>query len=199
MRAANWCLQIAIGLALVLISTTGLFASDFEEGDSYTGIKLGMIGPGQIDIAGREADQNASFTGGVFFDLPFGAHLHYGLSADFFSMSWQSESDPFPFEESEWLLDLGINLKGNFVGESSAFGFRPGVGVGFGVLRRMEMAGVAGSTYLTLKAFLEVVYSTPGDLSFLLDGGVWHAPSGGDNDTDVRVGPLVFLRAGVMF
>ena len=195
----NWRKQVTIGLCLVLFSVVSLCASDFEEGGSYTGVKLGMVGSGHVNIAGREADQAASFTGGVFFDLPFGNRLHYGLSADFFSMSWQSESYPFPFEESEWLLDLGINLKGNFVGESSAFGFRPGVGVGFGVLRRMEMANVAGSTYLTLKAFLEVVYSTPGDLSFLLDGGVWHAPSGGDNDKDIKVGPLVFLRAGVMF
>jgi len=199
MRVMGWLSHSSLYLFLVLICGTGVFASDYEEGESYTGVKLGLVGSGQVDIADREADQVSSLTGGVFFDLPFGSRLLYGLSADFFSMSWESENPPFPFEESEWLLDLGINLKGNFVNESSAFGFRPGVGVGFGVLRRMEMAGVAGSTYLTLKAFLEVVYSTPGDLSFLVDGGVWHAPSGGDNATDVKVGPLVFLRAGVMF
>ena len=195
----GWLSHVFLYLLLVLIGGTGVVASDFDEGDSYTGIKLGLVGSGQVDIAGREANQAASFTGGVFFDLPFGSRFSYGLSADFFSMSWESESPQFPFEASEWLLDLGVNLKGNFLSESSALGFRPGVGVGFGVLRRMEMANVAGSNYLTLKAFLEIVYTTPGDLSFLLDGGVWHAPSGGDNDTDVKVGPLVFLRAGVMF
>ncbi len=82
MRSTNGYLQAAIGLSLVLITTTGLFASDFEQGDSYTGVKLGEVGSAHVDIAGREADQTASFTGGVFCDLPFGNRLHYGLSAD---------------------------------------------------------------------------------------------------------------------
>ena len=199
MQPVSWFPHIYFYVFLVLLCSAGVVASDFEEGDSYTGVKLGLVGSGHVDIADREADQVSSLTGGVFFDLPFGSRLLYGLSADFFSMSWESENPPFPFEESEWLLDLGVNLKGNFVSELRAFGFRPGIGVGFGVLRRMEMAKVAGSTYLTLKAFLEVVYSTPSDFLFLVDGGVWYAPSGGDTDTDVKVGPLVFLRAGVMF
>jgi hypothetical protein len=183
----------------VLVCATGVAASDFEDGDSYTGVKLGLVGSGSVDLDSRAADQATSFTGGLFFDLPLGSRLSYGLSADFFSMSWDRENPPFPFEESGWLLDLGVTFKGNFMSESSAIGFRPGVGVGIGVLPRMEMANVASSNYLTLKAYLEIVYSSPGDLMFLFDVGVWHAPSGGDNAIDVQVGPLVFLRAGVMF
>lgn len=198
MRVAHKFSHILFGLWLVLFGGIGV-ASEYEEGDSYTGVKLGFVGSGQVDLGGRDADQSASLTGGLFFDLPFGSRLSYGLSADFFSMSWESEEAPFPFEESAWLLDLGVTLKGNFVSESSAIGFRPGIGVGIGVLPRMETANVAASNYVTLKAFLEVIYSTPGDLSFLIDVGVWHAPSGGDNATDIKVGPLVFLRAGVMF
>ncbi len=184
---------------MVLACGVGVMASEFDEGDNYTGVKVGLIGSGHVDMADRGADQATSLIGGVFFDLPFGSRLSYGLSADFFSMSWESADLRFPFEESEWLLDLGVNLKGNLLGESGALRLRPGVGVGLGVLRRMETANVGGSNFLTLKAFLEIVLATPGDLSFLLDAGVWRAPSGGDATTDITVGPLVFLRAGVMF
>lgn len=189
---------LCFGLLVALVAT-GVTASDFEEGDSFTGVKLGFMGAGNVDLAGSEIDQSSSLTAGLFFDLPFGNRLSYGLSADFFNVSWESDQPPRLFEESEWMLELGVTLKGNFLSESNPIGFRPGIGAGLGVLRRMETANVAGSSYITLKAFLETIYSPPGDLMYLIDIGVWHAPSGGDNTTDVKIGPLVFLRIGVMF
>jgi len=184
------------GLLLIAVP---LQASDYEEGESYTGVKVGLIGSGEVKVSGEIIDQNASFMAGFFFDLPFGSKFHYGLSADFVNMNWQAAGTDRDFKESRGLLDLGINLKGNFVGEDSPVGLRPGVGIGFGVLRGMDDAGIGGSTYLTLKAFAEIVYFTPGDLIFLFDAGVWYAPSGGDNALDIAIGPLVFLRGGVVF
>jgi len=193
------CLRlIAVSLGLFLFPLL-LTASDFEEGESYTGVKLGVIGSGAVDVAGHDVDHSTSLTAGCFFDFPFGSKFHYGLSADFLRMDWQAADYPIPFEQSEWFLDLGINFKGNFVDENSQLGFRPGLGIGFGFLRKMETAGVSNSSYLTLKAFAEIIYFTPGDLIFLFDCGIWYAPSGGDNLTDVKIGPLVFLRGGVMF
>ena len=71
MRSVSWLPHIYFYVFLVLICSTGVVASDYEEGDSYTGVKLGFVGSGQVDIADREADQVSSLTGGVFFDLPF--------------------------------------------------------------------------------------------------------------------------------
>jgi len=189
----------------ILIALSFLFlfsisqASDSETGDSYTGVKFGLIGSGRVDVVGRRIDQRSGLSAGFFFDQPFGSRLHYSLSADLMKMAWRERTPCITLEESEWLLDLGVNLKGNFVSENRPLGFRPGVGVGAAFLGRMEMAGVSSSSYLTLRAFAEIVYFSPGDLMFLLESGVWYAPSGGDNATDVSMGPLFTLRGGVMF
>jgi hypothetical protein len=188
------CLVIAVSFIIPCAVTA---AGDFEEGESFTGFKFGVLGPGQVDLGSQNADQKTSFGGGVFFDFPFGAHFHYGASADLYRMHWTADGERFNFDSEELLLDVGINVKASLSSENSSFAFRPGVGIGFGALRRM--AGFGGSNYLTLKAFSEAVYFTPGELAFLLDAGVWYAPSGGDNEHDIKIGPLFLIRAGVMF
>ena len=102
-------------------------------------------------------------------------------------------------DESGWLLDIGANLKGDFFSEDAPWGFRPGIGAGVGFLGEMDGLGVSSSSYLILRAMAEIVYFTPSDFMFVLESGVWYAPSGGDNLTDVAIGPLFLLRAGVMF
>lgn len=172
-------------------------ADSFSPGESYTGVKVGYLGAGDIDLQGQKADQRSSFMAGLFFDFPFGTSMHYGVSADLLRMDWKADGARYRFEEQEMLLDVGVNFKATIMSENASLALRPGVGVGFGALRRMD--NFSGSNYLTLKAFSELVYFTPGDLSFLLDAGVWYAPSGGDNDHDIKIGPLFTLRFGIMF
>lgn len=190
--------SVLIALSVLCLFSLGL-ASDSESGESYTGVKFGLIGSGRVDVGGRRIDQRPGPSAGFFFDQPFGSRLHYSLSADLLKMAWRERTVSITREESEWLLDLGVNLKGNFVSENKPLGFRPGVGVGAAFLGRIEMAGVSSSSYLTLRAFAEIVYFSPGDLMFLIETGVWYAPSGGDNATDVSLGPMFSLRGGVMF
>ena len=174
-------------------------ASDYETGESYTGVKFGLLGAGDVKVEDFEVDHASTFIAGLFFDFPIGDRFHYGLSADYLQMDWTSRRYLYPFAQSESLLDLGVTFKAYLNGENSPLGIRPGLGLGIGVLRKMEQAGIGSSSYLTLKVSMEFVYHTAGDLSFLLDGGMWHAPNGGDNAIDVRIGPLLFVRAGVMF
>ncbi len=185
--------------AVVFCQVLPVAASDYEVGDSYTGFKLGMIGSGSVDFGHGAIDQRAGFSAGFFFDQPFGPRLHYSLSTDLHKMSWRGQQQSSRWDESEWLIDLGLNLKGNLLSENSPIGLRPGVGVGVAFLGRMEGAGVSGSSYLTVKAFTELVFFSSNDLMGLLEAGVWYAPSGGDNASDVTIGPLWILRAGVMF
>ena len=184
-------------LAVVLAGLEPAAAYDYAEGDSYTGVKVGMLGAGEVDLTGETADQKAGFGAGVFFDFPAGTHLHYGASVDLFSVHWKANTDTYSFDATELMMDIGINVKAMLGRENGSFALRPGLGIGFGVLRRM--ADFNGSNYLTLKAFAEMVYFTPGTIALLLDSGVWYAPSGGDNDHDIKIGPLFYLRAGVMF
>ena len=172
-------------------------ADSFAPGDSYTGIKVGYIGTGDVDLEGQKADQRSSFGAGLFFDFPFGNRMHYGVSGDLLRMNWKADGARYRFEEQEMMLDVGVNFKATLMSENGPVAVRPGVGIGFGALRRM--ADFSGSNYLTLKAFTEVVFFTPGDVAFLVDGGVWYAPSGGDNDHDIKIGPLLVVRFGIMF
>jgi hypothetical protein len=198
LKSCRWQ-AIALAVLLAMGSASVSPAADDITGETCTGFKAGLVGSGSVHIADRVADQQTGLSGGFFFDWPFGPRLHYGLSVDFHRLSLSDDTPDFTFARSEWLLDLGVNLKANFVNENSSLGLRPGIGAGFGFLRRIDEAWIASSTYFTLRAFAEIVYFSPGDLMFVLEGGVWYAPSGGDNATDVRIGPLVVLRAGVMF
>jgi hypothetical protein len=183
-----------LGLAFLC---TPVLGDEFTPGESYTGIEAGFLGSGRVELTGERADQRFSYGAGIFFDFPFGAHMHYGVSADLLQMNWSAKSRSYDFEQREMMLDVGINFKATLTAENSPIALRPGIGVGFGALRRLD--GFSGSNYLTLKAFSELVYFTPGDLAFLVDGGVWYAPTGGDNDHDITIGPLMILRFGIMF
>ena len=186
-------------LAVIVGLTTPVVASDYEAGESYTGFKFGMIGSGSVDFGHRPIDQRSGFSAGFFFDQPFGPRLHYSLSVDVHKMSWREHQSIYRWDESEWLMDLGLNLKGNLLNENSPIGLRPGVGAGVAFLGKMESAGVSGSSYVTVRAFAELIFLSSNDLMGLLEAGVWYAPSGGDNASDLSIGPLWTLRAGVMF
>jgi hypothetical protein len=184
----------------VALHGTGVAAGNYASGESYTGVKLGLVNSGEVDIDGGRADFARDLTGGVFFDFPLGSRFHYGLSADYFAMKWRAENDRHQFDVSEYLIDLGVNLKLSLSGGNSPFIVRPGIGIGFGWVPELEGAGLGSSTYTTLKVSVEVAYfGGRGGLGLVADGGVWYAPSGGDNELDVRIGPLVFLRGGLMF
>ena len=183
----------------MLIGGAGSPVCAYDAGVSFTGFKVGLIGSGTADIERESVHEQAGVSAGFFFDLPMGSRLHYGLSTDLHEMTWQGENSLGRVEESGWLLDIGINLKGDFFSDNSPFGFRPGLGAGVGFLGKMDGLGLSGSSYITLRATAEIVYFSPSDLMFLLETGVWYAPSGGDNITDVTIGPLLLLRAGVMF
>ena len=191
--------RTAVVLFALIIFSAGSSANAYDSGVSYTGIKLGLISSGSVDIDDNSDNQRAGLSAGFFFDLPLGSRLHYGLSTDLHKMSWSGERLDYRVDETGWLLDLGVNLKGNLVNEDSPLGVRPGVGAGLGFLGKMDGLGVSGSGYVIVRAFAEIVYFSPSDVMFVFEGGVWYAPSGGDNVTDVSIGPLLIIRGGVMF
>jgi len=191
--------RTAVVLFALIIFSAGSSANAYDSGVSYTGIKLGLISSGSVDIDDNSDNQGAGLSAGFFFDLPLGSRLHYGLSTDLHKMSWSGERWNNRIDETGWLLDLGVNLKGNLISEDGPLGIRPGVGAGLGFLGKMDGLGVSGSSYVIVRAFAEMVYFSPSDVMFVFEGGVWYAPSGGDNVTDVSIGPLLIIRGGVMF
>jgi hypothetical protein len=112
-------------------------------------------------------------------------------------MKWSGETDRFDGEDAETLLDIGLTWKYMLIRAEDRFAIRPGIGVGFGTLRRRQ--ALSGTNYLTLKLSTEIIYSSPGSLGFLIEVGGFYTPTGGDSETDIKIGPLPFVRGGVLF
>ncbi len=188
-------LTIAVTLLLLAASTTA--SSDFSEGETYTGVKAGVIGSGNVDIDGTEIDHSTGFSLGLCYDFPLGERVHYGISIDMHRMKWSGTDENFQGEDTETLLDLGLAWKYMLVTSEDRFAIRPGLGVGFGTVRRRQTLN--GTNYLTVKAFTEIIYFSARGTGFLAEIGGFYAPTGGDSETDIKIGPLVYARAGILF
>lgn len=194
-KTANYR-SVAFGLCLLLM-VGSVAASDFDAGFGFTGIKAGIIGSGKVKMENAEAEQSTGFNFGLDFDLPFGEKLHYGAAIDVMRMSWQIPGASPTFDESELLIDIGIRMKALIQREDSPLAFRPGVGIGLGVLPRF--GPFRGSNYLTLRAFGEFIYFPDSGPGWLIEVGTWYAPNGGDGAFDISIGPLLTMRAGLLF
>lgn len=186
-------------LVLALIFLTGFAVTAEASGENYTGLKIGMVSSGDVDVDGTAVDLGAGWSFGAFFDHPIGSRIHLGVTFDMMNLKWTRTGSEWDYTLKERLLDLGLCAKVTFTGEESDLIVRPGAGLGLGVMPKLPEAGLAASSYLTLKGMVEVAYDNGGDVIYLIEAGLWYAPSGGDEYSDVTIGPLLQLRAGVMF
>ena len=185
-----------MGCALGFGATASINAVDLGEPSNWTGAKLGLLMSGTADIDEIEVDQKSSFSFSLFSDFTFGDYFHYGIAMDIMRMDWSADKDELQLDEAETMLDMSLNVKATLPFAGNRIALRPGVGIGYGVMRRREAFN--GTNYLTLKAYAELAVMI-GEKAILIDAGVWNAPTGGDSDTDITIGPLGFVRAGIAF
>ncbi|MBD3258094.1 hypothetical protein GF377_06640 [candidate division GN15 bacterium] len=174
-----------------------VWSVDLVEPTNWTGFKAGVLLDGDVELGDATVDQETSFLLQAFYDFPFGDNVFYGLGADILGMKWRGETDEQRVDETELLLDVGLHFKALLRPFGNRFAVRPGGGIGYGVMRRLE--NLNGSNFLTLKAYVEFVYQFDTERVILIDVGVWDAPTGGDAETDITIGPLAFVRAGIAF
>jgi hypothetical protein len=181
------------------IALAVMFACSAAHGQSghMSGLKVGMSSAGHVRIGDTKLGHDNSLTVGFFGDMPAGDYFSYGMAVDLLWMDWSGGAESFDLPRSEALLDASLNFKACVSCLDGQLTFRPGVGIGYGVMRRRAVLN--GTNYLTLKAFIETIYALPGDHGVLAEVGVWQAPSGGDDDTLVHIGPLLLLRVGFVF
>jgi len=182
---------------LLFLTVSVAVASDFSEGERYTSVKAGVIGSGTVDIDGTDVDQSLGLSIGLGYDFPLGERLHYGFAINLYRMKWSAETVDFQGEDTETMLDIGLAWKWMAVMSEDRFAIRPGLGVGYGTLRRRQ--SLNGTNYLTLKAFTEIIYFSARETGYMVEVGGFYAPTGGDSDTDIKIGPLLYARAGIMF
>ena len=189
-------LVVLAGFALILGATASVNAVDLDEPSNWTGAKLGVLMSGTAEINDIEVDQKSTYSFSLFSDFPLGDYFHYGIAMDIMRMDWFADKDELHLDEAETMLDVSLNFKATLPFAGKRFALRPGVGIGYGVMRRRE--GFNGTNYLSLKAYTELAVMI-GEKAVLIDAGIWDAPTGGDSDTDITIGPLTFVRAGIAF
>lgn len=153
-------------------------------------IKWGRVGRGtgetkRISTADREVQVEPGSTFGAAFDFPLSRTLSAGIG-----LSW------WLVEEEHWPslnltsgnlggIELAAHLKGLLSFHNGRYAIRPGIGIG----------GLQGHyTVLTLEAGVEFQTSLSDRFGLGLETGVWYGPLGTDDEVDISINPLGFMR-----
>lgn len=165
-------------------------ATDVRTATTTYGLKVGLTSPGTWYVGDFEYDPDMSYSFGGFLDYKLGPKISGGAALNFHGIS--------AYETSNFMLDLGITIKALLYKETSDFTFRPGIGISYGSLGKMDI--YAATNYMLLKGTLEVIYTPAGsNISWLGDIGLWGAPNGGNDDFEAYFDAGLILRGGIIF
>lgn len=164
---------------------------------------------GKMDVQIVEYDPKIAVTWGVFFDIPINSSNYFSLAADFYDFE--------VVDASVIAIDVSLGYKASLYNSQSRVAFRPGLAVGLAYLAdpglvpggnvldpqdsvRLDPPQTLGATsYLTIKLFAEAIFISNNTSTFLLDGGFFFAPVGGNHLYDVTVAPSLYLRVGIAY
>ncbi len=167
-------------------------AEDIASKNTVLGVKGGLITGGEFWVEDYPYDMESdmSFSFGSYLDHKLGEKITGGLYLDAHNLA--------VYEESKLLLDLGLTIKAMIASKSANLTFKPGIGIGYGMLGEIE--GLAdGSNYFMLRAGCDVVFSSPRSLSWLGELAIIGAGAGGNDDHDMGFGPMFLIRGGLAF
>ncbi len=149
-------------------------------------------------------------------EYKWGLKSGYSVAAfvDFGSRSWTSlglslethRITPADMDLAKNMLDLSLNLKGNFRSSKCGLVVKPCAAVGFGYLPSAHYRNyeISSSSFIVVKGFLEFSRLATGRRpGLLMQLGVIAAPYGRASENDRRASvickPRLLLRAGVVF
>lgn len=175
--------------------SSSAWSIDLGPGEPCAAFKLGRFGSGTLVVSDvlngdHETHTAPAWTTGVEFDFPLSQRLYAGAALDIHMMEEPYIQEIDLHGGGLSTVELGVQLKGliNFGGDR--FALRPGIGVG---------GGQGKYSLLAFRAVMEFQASMTDQFGVGLETGVWYAPVGTDNRTDIRIGPAAFLRGEVLF
>jgi hypothetical protein len=182
---------------LVLIAVSPAHAIDMGPEEQYAGVVFGAVLPASVEVEEEEFDTKAAWSFGVFYDFPFASRFYYGFGLDFHRQRWSVPRTPETSDIDKTLLNLSARF-GYYIGsDGSTFGLRPVLALGFATLESQQ--NVSASNYFTVRAGGELLYSGSEAIGLVAEAFVWYTPAGEDDDETIRIGPSVFMRAGIVF
>ena len=155
------------------------------------GIKGGLVMPGTFywhEGPYVSYNFNLSWSAGAFIDHMLAEKLSGGLYLDLNLVN--------AFDESAVMFDVGATLKARLAVGAGGIQWRPMIGIGYGNLGAIYLFD--GTSYLTLKGGAEALIPM-GARQVLVEGLVFGAPNGGNEDVTTTFGPVFQLRFGLLF
>ncbi len=187
-RSIRRTLILSIATVLLLSYATA-FGGDVRNTQSTYGLKAGLVSPGTWFVGDFEYGPDMGYSLGGFLDYKLGEKITGGVYVDIHGIN--------AYESSSSLFDFGITLKALIYNQTSKFTFKPGIGIGYGTLGKMDI--YASTNYMVLKGFVDIVHSTPGGMSWLGEVGFWGSPDGGNDDFEAYFGTGLIVRGGIIF
>ena len=186
----NYLPAAAVMTMIIFVFLSGAaLATDVRNTPTTYGVKLGLISPGTWFVGDFEYDPDMGYSIGGFLDYKLGPKISGGIDLDLNGFN--------AYETSSNLINFGITLKAILYSETSNLTFRPGIGIGYGTIGKMDI--YESSSYFMLKGGVEMVYSAPGGLSWLGELALIGSPDGGNDDIEMYLGTGFLLRAGLVF
>lgn len=179
-------------LACALLSRPA-FSQDAQPKDLMLGLKLGYLGSGTVRVAGAAFGTTASHDLGVVLDYKVAPKLY--MSMHFFMHNFSVEGI------SENMMDIGGSFKAVIPTRNERVMLRPSLNMGYGALPEIQIgkSSVDSSSYFLIGPSMEIIYNTMGNYDLVGEIGFISAPTGGNSDFTVTLGPTLILRGGIYF
>ncbi len=120
---------------------------------------------------------------GLFFDIPTNDWMMVSFAMDLVDVQIDAKRVE--------LLDLSFNLKFPFYKEVADIAWRPLVGIGFGYLGEVEP--FEKSSYMTLKAGIELVFYSLKKHAFIGELTAYGSPWGDNHGYNITSGPVMLV------
>jgi hypothetical protein len=161
------------------------------------GLKGGMIGRGTSrgHFPDASPPQTLSLetkigkSGQVFFDIPLLARVYLSATFDFHDLKTQ--------DEHQWMLVSGLGLKPTIRLRNRAIEVKPCLSIGWGHVAQRFWQDPTDYMTITLGAELHAEIDKRQDL--LVELALIRAQSGGNDELNATLGPMLIVRAGLAF
>jgi len=167
-----------------------IFTNQVIADESNVSIKAGLLMEGEMYA--DPPDEYYDTDSGLMFQLNLETMLAEKLSAGVFYLRASTGA----YEEKATINTYGVTLKAH-INRNSNVRIRPGIAIGYQTID----LGFGGDdiTGLDIGGFIEVAFSKIGENDLIAELGFITQPAGGNKDSDVTFGPILYITGGMSF
>ena len=124
----------------------------------------------------------------VFFEFPIVKRTAIQFAFDFHNFHVNRVDN--------WMIDVNLALKPTFRLKRANVNVKPGAAVGYGYVG-IFTSYFEATRYLTVRGFVEADFIIDPKKAWLIEFSTLFTPTGGNDEYDLRVGPVFMLRFGL--